>query len=123
MKFDVLSPFKHDGVLYKIGEVIEEEAEKLAEMIGLGHAKPSNAPVVPTDPAERLAAIRAAIGNLDPANLDLWLKDGKPSADAIVAVTGWPISAAERNDAWTALQALPPVSVPAADPVAPVASE
>ena len=62
------------------------------------------APIAPFDAQERLAAITAAIAQLDPSNMDAWLKDGKPNTEAITAVLGWSISAAERNTAWAALQ-------------------
>lgn len=55
----------------------------------------------PEDPAERLAAIRAAVAQLDPTNATLWTSGGKPKTDAIAAITGWPVTAAER-DALTA---------------------
>lgn len=125
MRFDVLSPFKHDGVLYKIGQTIEAEAEQLAEMVGLGHAQASadQPAAVPTDPSARIEAIKAAIGTLDKENTDLWLKDGKPAAEAIAAVTGWPITAGERNDAWASLQAAAPAAQPAADSADPARTE
>jgi hypothetical protein len=59
---------------------------------------------VPTDPKIRLSGIMTAIGQLDPNNGDLWLRDGKPDTSAIVAITGWPVSAAERTAAWLQMQ-------------------
>lgn len=57
------------------------------------------APEAPTDPDERLAAIRDAISQLDPENPELYGKSGKPHVEAIEAILGWNISAAERDEA------------------------
>ena len=53
----------------------------------------------PTDPAERLVAIKAAIAQLDKDDKALWMKNGQPQVAAIVAITGWAVTAAERNEA------------------------
>ncbi len=60
--------------------------------------------VAPADPAERQTAITAAIGQLDPNDPDVWLRDGRPDTAALAAITGWTVSAAERNAAWAAMQ-------------------
>ncbi len=102
-KFEVVSPVKHDGVLYRIGEFIEGKLEHLEELLHIGSLQvASDTP--PADPQARLEAVKAAIVQLDPANLDLWLKDGKPATEALAAVTAGPVSAAERDAAWDALQ-------------------
>lgn len=72
---------------------IGETAAKLNEALG--------GQTVPEDPAVRLEAIRAAIGQLDKEDGALWTAGGKPKTDAIAAITGWPVTAAER-DAVTA---------------------
>lgn len=59
----------------------------------------SGAPVVPEDPTVRLEAIRAAIGQLNKEDAALWTAGGKPKAEAIAAITGWPVTAAERDAA------------------------
>ncbi|WP_306602503.1 hypothetical protein [Azonexus sp.] len=63
---------------------------------GSGTGTPADAP---TDPAERLAAIRAAIAGLNKEDATLWTKGGKPTMEAVAAVTGWPVLAAERDAA------------------------
>ncbi len=63
-----------------------------------------NVATPPEDDAARLAAIKDAIGKLDNANPDLWLKDGKPATEAIAAITGWPVTAADRNTVWADIQ-------------------
>lgn len=60
---------------------------------------PAPAPVKPTDPAELAAAIKAAVNTLDQDNTDLWTAGGKPKTESIAAVTGYPVSAAERDAA------------------------
>ena len=67
---------------------------------GTPAAAPNNgAPEVPEDPAVRLEAIRAAIGQLNKEDAALWTAGGKPKTEAIAAITGWPVTAAERDAA------------------------
>jgi len=56
--------------------------------------------VAPTDPAERLAAIKDAIATLDKADAALWTGTGMPKVPAIAAVTGWEVTQAERDAVW-----------------------
>jgi hypothetical protein len=60
---------------------------------------PASAPVKPTDPVELAAAIKAAVNAMDQDNADLWTAGGKPKTESIAAITGWPVSAAERDAA------------------------
>lgn len=60
---------------------------------------------VPTDPAERAAAIKASIRQLDVANAALWKADGAPTTAAIETLTGWFVSAAERDAVWAEIKA------------------
>ena len=60
-------------------------------------ASGTGATAAPEDPAERLTAIRAAVAQLDLADAALWTSGGKPKTDAIAAITGWPVTAAERD--------------------------
>ena len=62
-------------------------------------ASNNGAPAVPGDPAVRLEAIRAAIGQLNKEDAALWTAGGKPKTEAIAAITGWPVTAAERDAA------------------------
>ena len=67
---------------------------------GTPAAAPNNgASAVPEDPAVRLEAIRAAIGQLNKEDAALWTAGGKAKTEAIAAVTGWPVTAAERDAA------------------------
>jgi hypothetical protein len=109
--YTVLSPIRHDGKDYEIGGTIGMDNEQASTLVEIGvlsymggFAPVEKSAGAPTDPEERLTAIKAAIGTLDSNNLDLWLKDGRPSGEAVAAVTGWPVAAAERNTAWAALQ-------------------
>lgn len=56
-------------------------------------------PVVPDDPDIRFDAIRAAVEQLDKGDAGLWTKGGKPTTEALAAITGWPVTAAERDAA------------------------
>lgn len=53
----------------------------------------------PADPAAVIDAVKAVIAQLDPANTDLYTAAGKPKTDALAALTGWPVTAAERDAA------------------------
>jgi hypothetical protein len=105
--YTVLFAVEHDNKRYEKGALLlwsDAQAESLikANVIVLDPDGPTevDSPVVPTDAAERQAAIVAAIGKMDPANADLWLRDGRPDITAIAEITGWTVTAAERNAAW-----------------------
>lgn len=53
----------------------------------------------------RMDAIKAAIAQLDPNNVEQWLSDGKPVIDAVSALTGFKVLAAERDQAWNQIKA------------------
>lgn len=57
------------------------------------------AKAAPDSPGVRLDAIRVAIGELDKEDAALWTAGGKPKTEAIAAITGWPVTAAERDAA------------------------
>lgn len=65
---------------------------------------PEPEPAAPTDPDERLAAIKEAIGQLDPENPEHFTKGGDPKVEAIEAILGYNISAGERDEVWESLQ-------------------
>lgn len=102
-----IEPIRHDGKDIPPGSTIELDDKQAEALIACKaiEADGKAAVVAPTDPAERQAAIVAAIATLDADNGDLWLKDGKPNADAINAVLGYTVTAAERNAAWAEINA------------------
>lgn len=57
------------------------------------------APIKPEDPAAVTAAVKAAIAQLDQGNAELFTGGGKPKTDVLSALTGWPVTAAERDAA------------------------
>lgn len=57
------------------------------------------APAKPTDAAALAELIKAAVNALDQENPALWTATGAPKVEAIAVITGWPVSAAERDDA------------------------
>lgn len=87
-------------------QMLEVSADVPADYVAEAAAAPAaeNIPVVPTDPAERAATIKTAIGTLNVDNASLWKKDGSPNIAAIVSVLGWEITAAERDAAWSDIQ-------------------
>lgn len=60
---------------------------------------------VPTDPAERAAAIKDAIAKLDIKDAALWTGTGMPKVPAIAAVTGWDVTQPERDAVWAEIKA------------------
>lgn len=109
MQYNVKEPLKHDGKDYAIGGTIDLTAEQAA-LLPIGTleeapaAQASTSKTAPEDDATRLAAIKDAILALDTADKSMWLNDGRPDTKAISAVTGWPVSAADRNAAWAELK-------------------
>jgi len=104
--YNVLQPLNHDNQRIEVGGTVNLEDDQAAPLLLLDVvfdtgvvAQAADVSVAPIDPDVRLTAIKAAITTLDPNNLDQWLKDGKPSLDAIAAITGWPVTAVERNAA------------------------
>ena len=54
----------------------------------------------PEDQVERITAISVTAVQLDAANAGLWTAGGSPKTEALTAITGWPVSAADRDAAW-----------------------
>lgn len=106
--YNVLTAVDHNNKRVDPGATINLEDEAAAPLLAVQAielaAQQDTTVTVPSDPAERQIAIAAAIGKLDPGNTNLWLKDGRPDINAIAEITGWPVSAAERNVAWTQIQ-------------------
>lgn len=105
--YTVLFTVNHDNELFGVGSpisLIDSDAEQLLAVKAIKLAPEQITLPDTLDEALRLAAIVAAIGQLDKENPDLWLKDGKPDLAAIVEITGWQVSADERNAAWASLQ-------------------
>lgn len=92
-----LSPVEHDNERFEAGASIDLDDSQAEPLLKVGA-------IAGVDANARPAAIIAAIGQLDKDNPDLWLKDGKPDTNAIAEITGWSVSAAERNAAWASLQ-------------------
>lgn len=82
--------------------VLPENAGADPKALALGEGAPKP---VPTDPAERLHIIRNAIAVLDLKDASLWTASNKPKTEALEKLTGWPISAAERDSAFGQTQA------------------
>lgn len=102
--YPVLNPIRFNGRDYPVGSSIDLEETEVADLLGAAAIEDSPteiaAPTAPADEAARTAAVVAAIGQLDTANPGQWLKDGKPKTDALSAITGWPVSATDRDAAW-----------------------
>lgn len=108
--YNVLTPVEFDHERFEVDTTINLEDKDATPLLAvkaieLAATQTPGAATAPTDPAERQAAIVSAIGELDPNNPDLWLKDNKPDTAAISAVLGWLVTAAERNAAWASIRA------------------
>lgn len=92
---------------YRPGDTIEAEPSEVEgkDVLELSGSSTSNTPTAPTDEAERIAAIVAAIGQLDKADTALWTNAGIPKTDGLTAITGWPVAAKERDVAWVQISA------------------
>lgn len=53
---------------------------------------------------DRSDKIVDAVMGLDENDKSLWTSDGKPKTEAITAVTGFAVTATERDEAWTLVQ-------------------
>lgn len=73
------------------GNVTGTDSDKSAEPKG---------DAVPLDESERYAAITAAMLKLDPANTHLWTVQGLPKTESLSAITGFAVSAGERDAVW-----------------------
>lgn len=90
-----IKAIKEEPMLIVTEVEVEVEVEVEAEE-GTGGAK-----TAPVDDAERLAAIVSAIASLNKDDKSLWKNDGAPNTTAITAITGWSVSALERDAAWS----------------------
>ena len=103
--YTVLNPVEHDQEHFKVGSPISLEDKDATPLLAvkaieLAVTQIPGAAAAPTDPAERLAAIKEAIGSLDKGNAALWTGTGMPKVPAIAAVTGWDITQPERDAVW-----------------------
>lgn len=49
-------------------------------------------------------SLASAIARLDPENPDHFTSSNKPQVDALTQLLGWPVTAAERDEAWAQFQ-------------------
>lgn len=107
-KYTVNSPLNHDNEPYAIDDTVELSDEHAAPLVALGRitlaGKGAATPQPTPEGDAKLEAIQAAIASLDKGNADLWMKDGRPKTGSVEAVTGWPVSAAERDAACAPAQ-------------------
>lgn len=89
-----------DVVEEQPADYVDPEANEKAE----SEVKAKAAAIALTDPAERAAAIKAAIGKLDAADTTLWTGTGMPKVPAIATVTGWEVTQQERDAVWAEIQ-------------------
>lgn len=92
---------------YRPGDTFDAEPADVAgkDVIDL---TANQAPIpadAPTDPAARIAAIVTAIGQIDAADTTLFTGAGVPKTESITAITGWPVTAKERDAAWQQINA------------------
>lgn len=104
-KYTVKSPLKYDGKEYAVGAPVEMDERTAATLAGVVEAATEKTPPAgPTDPAQRLETIKAAITRLDKDDKAQWTKGGSPHLDALEAILGWRPNALERDQAFTEMQ-------------------
>ncbi|MEI7456563.1 MAG: hypothetical protein WCK93_07525 [Nitrosomonadales bacterium] len=111
--YRVRSPLDLDNNRYEIGELVDIDDKQVESLLlvavveGPVDTPKAVAPVAtgPADSKVRMASLSAAISSLDPNNQDLWLKDGKPSTEAVAAAVGFAVSSTERDAAWVLVNA------------------
>lgn len=110
-KYIALEPLNVGGTPVKVGdpvELSEKDAEQPLALnaIALDAATPPAAP----EGQARIDAIKVAIAGLNVDVAENWAKDGKPKADVLSKVLGWPVAAAERDAIWLELHPAPPAA-------------
>lgn len=96
--YSVLSPVNFNNKRYEVDATLELDDEHAEGLLRVAAIAASAQPL-------RAEQIANAIAALDTEDGKLWLKDGKPSTEAIAAITGFAVSGAERNEAWAAIVA------------------
>lgn len=103
-KYTVLSPIKTLEGIVSDGE-IELDKKDGDDLTALNIVEPVlnevTKPLVP-EGEEKLAIIKAAIAGLNPEDKELFTNAGVAKTTAIEAITGWAVSAAERDAAIAA---------------------
>jgi len=59
-----------------------------------------NLQTAPEENAERITAIKEAIGQLDKKDESHWTKNNEPDANVLTEMLGWKVKAEERDQAW-----------------------
>lgn len=97
-KYRVLSPIKTGiGIVIEgYVEIPDGEVEALTRLGIIGEEEP----VQTKSEGSRLVALVDAIGKFDKSDPSLWTGSGLPKTEALAAVTGGPVTAAERDAAW-----------------------
>lgn len=111
--YRVLLPLDYDNKRFEQGSLVDIEDDQIASLLAVAIVEgpvdtPKAVAPVATGPADskvRMASLSAAISSLDPNNPDLWLKDGKPSTEAVAAAVSFAVSATERDAAWALVNA------------------
>lgn len=101
--YKVLNPIKTEHGIVREGyvEIADGEVAELRRLGVIGEQEPVATQAV----SANSDLIQAAIRQLDAADTTLWLKDGRPKTEAVSAVAGFAVSAAERDAAWAAVSA------------------
>ena len=108
-KWTILSPIKLDGVRVKPGgkpvEIEDDDqAQKYAALGCIEPAKDDLPAERPSKKPDRLAAIQAAMGDLDLTIQGNVTEDGAPDANVLTETLGWKVDAKERDEAFAAFQ-------------------
>ncbi len=99
----IVNPSKINGEIMQPGEDVLElddaDARALIESGSAVEAEMTPAPRKPEDGDQLGEAIRSATDQLDADDGEAWTKSGKPKTEAIEAILGYSVTAAERDAA------------------------
>jgi hypothetical protein len=105
LKYNALTKINHDHKNVDEGDTLTLDATQAAGLLAIKAVELADDASPPADDADRQQAIIDAIKALDAQNPDLWMKDGRPEVKAIKAITGRPVLAAKRDEAWVLINA------------------
>ncbi|MBF0193485.1 MAG: hypothetical protein HQL71_02965 [Magnetococcales bacterium] len=105
-QFIVLTPLRHNAKVYSPGAAVDMTQQQAAALIRAAAIaeKPFSQTEVKTANKELKKAeetdLSKAINELDVKDKSLWMKDGRPRTEALIAIVGYRITAKERDINW-----------------------
>lgn len=103
--YRVISPLRVNGKRRDIGQIVKLDEATAVVQLERGRVEEASddEPAAPPKGGPLIGDLVAAIGQLDPEDPSLWMKDGRPKTEALTVVGA--VTAAERDAAWEAYKA------------------